>query len=373
MMIKSICQSHEPARWHDLSIYVLISDLRRAPFCSYDFDKRRCTDLGMNLVNPSRSLQEPKATMNQSSDPIAEPIPISLIGGRYLLFDINVVTYLRRTHNICGVLIGSIPQVPQQNVFLGLPVELLPEEARLLVEKEVAYIVDDLAWHKNTLSTLEGEDRKKYLGSLRSEGLKARRNAEGEARRKSELALAKHAAARAMKKSTPPKVGENPSTEPDTSNVDEDESRGGLHIGAERPLSPTPSVTSTSTKPYAITPTTSYTPSSLPQNPFQQPNPPVPSSYALFKHLHSRDYFIMPGLRFGCDYNVYPGDPLRFHSHFLAVGYEWNEEIPLLDLVGGGRLGTGVKKAFLIGGENTEPKAGESRNVRTFCIEWGGM
>jgi tRNA-splicing endonuclease subunit Sen34 len=311
--------------------------------------------------------------MTQFSDSIPEPIPISLIAGRYLLFDINVVTYLRRAHNICGVLIGSIPQVPQQNVFLGLPLELLPEEARLLVEKEVAYIVDDLAWHKHRLTTLEGEDRKKYLGSLRSEGLKARSVAEGEAKRKSERALAKHAAARAMKKSAAGRIAEDHSIESEDPSVVENDSGGALLFDGERPLSPTSSTTSTSTKPYAITPTTSYTPSSLPQNPLQQSNPPVPSSYALFKHLHCRDYFIMPGLRFGCDYNVYPGDPLRFHSHFLAVGYDWNEEIPLLDLIGGGRLGTGVKKAFLIGGENPDSKPEEGQDVRTFCIEWGGM
>ena len=95
---------------------------------------------------------------------------------------------------------------------------------------------------------------------------------------------------------------------------------------------------------------------------------------------------------------VYPGDPLRFHSHFLAVGYGWEEEIELLSLVGGGRLGTGVKKGFLVGGkvekgevvveggekdveavgegmeQGKSEGAGEGREeVRCFCIEWGGM
>jgi len=98
-------------------------------------------------------------------------------------------------------------------------------------------------------------------------------------------------------------------------------------------------------------------------------------SYPLFAHLHAHDYFITPGLRFGCDYTVYPGDPLRFHSHFLAVGYDWKEEIPLLDLIGGGRLGTGVKKGFLIGGQDQskDPHKACGADVRTFCIEWGGM
>lgn len=125
---------------------------------------------------------------------------------------------------------------------------------------------------------------------------------------------------------------------------------------------------------------------------------------------------------------MYPGDPLRFHSHFLVVGLDWEEEFDLLDLIGGGRLGTGVKKGWLIGGvegegndddddggkrrvgggggggaggngeENQERgfggdgllsnagKVSESTKdavqqnsttkepqVRTFCLEWGGM
>lgn len=36
---------------------------------------------------------------------------------------------------MCGCLIGTLPQVPQQNVFLGLPLELMIEEAALLLEK----------------------------------------------------------------------------------------------------------------------------------------------------------------------------------------------------------------------------------------------
>ena len=86
-----------------------------------------------------------------------------------------------------------------------------------------------------------------------------------------------------------------------------------------------------------------------------------------------------PGLRFGCQYNVYPGDALRYHSHFLATGFDWDEEIDLLTLVGGGRLGTGVKKAYLIGGvqgrtgKASDDVPGTEAEVRTFCIEWSGM
>lgn len=307
-------------------------------------------------------------TMSESFDSIAEPIPISLIAGRYLLFDVNVVTYLRRTHHICGVFTGSIPQMPQQNIFMGLPLELMPEEARLLVVKEVAYIVDDSAWHKERFITFEGSEKRQYLDSLRSEGLKVRKHAESVARKKSEKALSRVAAQRSSKLSSEDStkdVGVRPGTDNHTSDL----------LFHDEPLaSPASShIPASLDTPWGVTRTTTYSPSSLPQNPIQQPDPPVTSSYPLFAHLHSRDYYLMPGLRFGCDYNVYPGDPLRFHSHFSAASYDWDEEISMLDLIGGGRLGTRVKKGFLIGGEDVNGKAEDGDNVRTFCIEWGGM
>ncbi|KAF8861831.1 SEN34 subunit of tRNA-splicing endonuclease [Acephala macrosclerotiorum] len=320
--------------------------------------------------------------MAHSFESISEPIPISLIAGKYMIFDINVVTYLRRTHHICGTLIGSIPQNPQQNIFSGLPMELMPEEAKLLVQKEVAYIVDDLAWHKQRYDTLSGDEKKKYLESLRSAGLKVRKAAQDNSKKRSEMALSRIVTKKAREKTE--SSGEAPSdtqadASPDTSldnttSTAEDSNANSL-FGGESTASGSSRTAFASDKPFPVTPTTSYATSSLPQNPSPPPDPSVPLSYSLFAHLHSHGYYIMPGLRFGCDYNVYPGDPLRFHSHFLATSFEWDQEIPMLDLIGGGRLGTAVKKGFLIGGEDTEAETeGEwGDNVRTFCIEWGGM
>ena len=67
---------------------------------------------------------------------------------------------------------------------------------------------------------------------------------------------------------------------------------------------------------------------------------------------------------------AYPGDPLRFHSHFITRGLGWDEEIDLIDIVGGGRLGTGVKKAWMFGGQ---PDRGDTAETRVFCVEWGGF
>lgn len=350
------------------------------------------------------------ATMAQPSDGVIEPIPISLISGRYLLFDIDTVTHLRRAQNICGVLMGTIPQIPQQNVFLGLPVELLPEEAKLLVEKEVAYIVDDARWHRDKFRAMAAgtesaaaDDRKAYLASLRAQGRKARVAAEVIQAKRAEKGLAKQAILRASKEKKQKESKDITSEEPATTAPTES---SGVNATASEPqdeslfeshppprsASPSPSIassmisSSTNSKsdvPYTLTPTTTY--GSLPALSLPSYSPdaqqvPVPPSYPLFKHLQQKSYFLTPGLRFGCDYTVYPGDPLRFHSHFLAVGYEWEQEVPLIDLIGGGRLGTGVKKGYLVGGEVTSGGMEEMKRVlagedmvRTFCIEWGGM
>jgi tRNA-splicing endonuclease subunit Sen34 len=307
------------------------------------------------------------------------PIPISYISGRYLLFSIDAVTYLRREHNICGVLIGTLPQIPQQNVFLGLPLELMPEEARVLVDRGVACIVDEAKAHDGMKSLLE-EDRRQYLRELESQGLHAARILQDRKSQQREQALRKIDEKAKSKAKTTKAADDNASGSPSTPQTDEPSSV--VDIFADDGSNPTSSKSSRSTPSDAqamgITPATSY-----PPLPYPSPNqllsrPEVPSSYPLFAHLHSRGYFLSPGLRFGCQYVAYPGDPLRFHSHFLVVSAEWDQNIDLMDIVNGGRLGTGVKKGFLLGGpeksrEEVDSEAERVDSVRAFSIEWAGM
>ncbi|KAL2349750.1 tRNA-splicing endonuclease subunit sen34 [Cryomyces antarcticus] len=332
---------------------------------------------------------------------VSEPFPIFLVANRYLIHDINVITYIRRKYNTTGVLIGSIPQVPQQNVFMGVPLELMPEEARLLVEKRAAHIVDDVKAHKDGLLLgLSEEERKAYTRMLEKQGLDAARAAQKRAVNRKEQSLQKLAQKNRGTENwndipdmfsgpRKPKSKRKTPSAPTTPTTDEEE----MLFGSPANSFPTPAVSrppsalsrapsshvKTPEEPLLITPTLSYPPLQLPTPPTTLDTatlPPVPRSYPLFAYLHSKDYFLLPGLRFGCQYMAYPGDPLRFHSHFLVNGMDWDEEINLLDLVGGGRLGTGVKKGYLIGGkEGTGEEVGEGAEdgVRAFCIEWGGM
>ncbi|KAI5268864.1 SEN34 subunit of tRNA-splicing endonuclease [Aureobasidium subglaciale] len=306
---------------------------------------------------------------------VNESFPVFLVGGRYTLYDVNTVSHARRVHNITGVLIGGLPQAPQQNVFLGIPLELMPEEARLLVEKGVAYIVDDAAAHTQAFidHNLSKEEKEKFLRSLKKQGSDATRMQSKSADDRKIAALKKIAAKNAVVAAKLQQERESAAAASGDNIAGDDDSES-LFSGPAPSVAPSESsVASSSASTMKITPTTSHPPltSSSPSQPL--PLPEVPASYPLFKHLHSKGYFMAPGIRFGCRYTAYPGDPLRFHSHFLCDGMDWDQEFDLLTLVGGGRLGTGVKKGFLIGGTEDKEKAEGEDDVRAFCIEWAGM
>jgi tRNA-splicing endonuclease subunit Sen34 len=316
----------------------------------------------------------------------AQPVRISRIAGRYLIFDIKDVAYLRRHQNISSIFVGTLPQSPTQNVFLGLPIELYAEEAKLLVERGVAYVVDDAAAHLTRLGNLDADAKRRYVAALR-----ARKDLEYSAMR--EDASRKLMRSEELKKKALAKAKQRRST---TQPAEQEDDNDAVKASADETdelfaLSPTPSKSTSTYRRGAnqviyITPTTS-TPLLSPSDELDHTvvQIEVPESYHLYAHLNSRGYYMLPGLRFGGDYNVYPGDPFRYHAHFLALSLGWNEEFPMLDLVARGRLGTSVKKGFLIGGrkprkiggieddgadgEDDEPGSG----VRTFCVEWAAM
>jgi tRNA-splicing endonuclease subunit Sen34 len=292
---------------------------------------------------------------------VDEPLPISKIANRYLVFDADAVSYLRRVLRISGVLIGNIPRATQQNVFSGTPLELMPEEARLLVLRGHAYVVDQVKEHELQAFQTNPQHGQEYLVSLEKKGLTAAE------------------AQKAFHDQRKPKRKENSGQSEEKARMRQKnrESAEKAHDDAalfsSLPVRQNLPPKEPKIDAFRITPSLSYplvqtSPSATPEIPDATP------SYPLFTHLHSKGYYMTPGLRFGCQYTAYPGDPLRYHSHFLAVSKGWDEPIDLLDILGGGRLGTRVKKGYLLGGveEPSADQEGEPK-VRTYCIEWVAM
>jgi len=88
--------------------------------------------------------------------------------------------------------------------------------------------------------------------------------------------------------------------------------------------------------------------------------------YTVFEKLHERGYWLTSAVKFGGDYLVYPGDPHRYHAHFVAIIVEPTQRLSALDIVSFGRLGTVVKKAPLL------CSVADDDDVDFFSLEWTG-
>lgn len=286
----------------------------------------------------------------------APPVRICKIAGRYLVFDPAAVALLRRKDNINGTLVGTTPQQPTQNIFLGLPVELRPEEADAVVRRKAAYVVDDVAAHRAALPSPDKEARRAYVETLRRRKQAAQQAfAEKSAKKAADVAgRLGHPKASVTPTCSPSNVvhdghGHPPGTGAEPSARQND---GRIRIGGLTPASSAGLISRDADAEFDAGQT------------IEGP---------LCRFLQGAGYYMTPGLRFGAHYSVYPGDPLRFHAHFMANQYDWNDEIPILDVVSGGRLATAVKKAFLIGGQRPPSEESPSGPVRTFSVEWAAM
>ncbi|EPE10774.1 trna-splicing endonuclease subunit sen34 [Ophiostoma piceae UAMH 11346] len=329
-------------------------------------------------------------TSPSPSSPSPGKIRISKIGGRFLVFDVVDVARLRREQSMCSILVGITPQAPNQTVFSSLPLELTADEVRWLVyDRNAARVVDDFQEHLKSLAS--HSSRRSYTANVLGQRRVAQTVADemaAERERRGAEVRASMAAKRAEKKSKKAVVEEakevasNPTTSTaiEVTKVDVATARKGKEETRQKTHQKEPLL--------RITPTTS---AGLVGNGggsedsevslISRHSPASPSATALRAHLADQGYYTTPGLRFGGKLSVYPGDPFRYHAHFVATSYEWDEPICLLDVVGTGRLATGVKKGLLIGGakpvdESPGKEGHEQRladNVRTFTMEWAAI
>lgn len=206
---------------------------------------------------------------------VQEPFPISLIANRYLLFNVNAVTYARREHNICGILIGTIPHLSQQNIFLGIPLELMPEEARLLVEKGHAYVVEDVEAHKSGFLEMSREERLDFLEVMDKQGMETALSNRKKAEERSKKALQQKGLARKVQGKISQRVSETAELGARETSAEADMETSLFNLPS-RTVSPAFSQNLTALEPYFITPTTSYPPLITPPTTLTLPLPDVP-------------------------------------------------------------------------------------------------
>jgi tRNA-splicing endonuclease subunit Sen34 len=83
----------------------------------------------------------------QASSSKEKLIEISLIKGEAYVWSAASIALLRRNYGIVGMLTGSLPLIPQQNAFLGVPLQLFEEEVVYLLRRGAVVLVDDTRAH----------------------------------------------------------------------------------------------------------------------------------------------------------------------------------------------------------------------------------
>ncbi|ORX63790.1 tRNA-intron endonuclease catalytic domain-like protein, partial [Basidiobolus meristosporus CBS 931.73] len=266
--------------------------------------------------------------------------------GHGFLWDAAAACALRSEHRIVGVLVGSLPRLPLQNSFFSLPVLLMPEEVTLLLEKELAVLVDDSDSHREPT----GSEIEEYQATLaREETL--RRQAYEENKRERAKARENNTVAHAQERKE-----ENPPAIPTQE----------LRKTRKTVQVPTSSAQYAWHEPKKMYSTLEQAKAgglwSFPSTAEER------LRYRIYVDLWDKGYYITPGSKFGGDFLLYPGDPLRYHSHFVASIVPFTKELSPVSLVGYGRLGAAVKKAYLLCSHDVS-----SQEFKYFCVEWTGM
>ncbi|KAJ9091119.1 hypothetical protein QFC20_007726 [Naganishia adeliensis] len=298
-------------------------------------------------------------------------IPLYVSNSKAYIWDPQHAATLRVTHHICGLATGTLPGVAQQNLFLGLPLVLMPEEVVLLLENEICHLVytprairpptpHEIAQHTadrltsihemQVAAVAAAEEKKRAFQSKREGGKGKREERRKEGKEEAGLFV-------------PPPPTTTATATPTSS---------------QAYFSSVPSHLTTSTHPW-FRPTEGESlfhslPSAREAGVWTYPSTPLERARcATFRKVWTEGMFMGQGVKFGGEFLVYPGDPLRYHSHFVTTTLPTpTTPIRPLELVAWGRLGTATKKAHLLCCVDLATEGGEDK-VECYSLEWANF
>ncbi|XP_008115448.1 tRNA-splicing endonuclease subunit Sen34 [Anolis carolinensis] len=283
--------------------------------------------------------------------PGPDMIRIHVLEGKALVWNYADVRRIREEHRIVGTLFGALARKPRQNVRLGLPLQLLPEEARLLLENGLAILC------KNPASPALGEDTSQEVAVYQKE---LEENYQEQCRLAAEQRKAlldtlaeRIAQGRAKKRQREGEEEESSSklAEPEPSFVLPRDSMM-VQLPTER-INPGQEVVVDWRVPSKDWPYAGQ--------------PDHEAHYRIFRNLWERGFYVTSGSKFGGNFLVYPGDPMRFHAHYIALCVPRDTPLSLCDIISAGRLGSNVKKTVLL------CSADEDGTVVYTSLQWTGM
>ncbi|KAM9299431.1 tRNA-splicing endonuclease subunit Sen34 [Gastrophryne carolinensis] len=303
-------------------------------------------------------------------------IHIHPLDGKYFVWNAEDARQIREKHGLVGNLVGALVRKPRQNTRLGLPLQLLPEETRLLVDIGAATLLrggltekkptapgDDSADSDNSTAAKEEEEKAQaYKQFLHDSYEEQRQLALQEKRRTLESLAERIAEGRKKRKRRHGKQEEEP-----------------MESSAQAPIKELQNLEKSFNFPeeammVQIATARCHTGSEeeidLCKTSLDWPHAGQKKHelrYRVFRDLWQKGFYLTTGSKFGGDFLVYPGDPMRFHAHYIAICFPADEEMPLSDIITAGRLGTNVKKTVLLCSCNEEGL------VTYTSLQWSGM
>ncbi|XP_078656481.1 tRNA-splicing endonuclease subunit Sen34-like [Branchiostoma floridae x Branchiostoma belcheri] len=301
-------------------------------------------------------------------------IDLYLCHGHVYVWNASAACELREQHRIVGTFVGALPRLPRQNVRLGRPLQLMPEETTLLLNKGIARLLDGNIPPKTGVDDLQAitEHRKQ---SFREQAEMCKKDRK---RKLHEMAsvIAKGRAAKRKK------LAQKKAADEGCSSVSNNDVTSSSWDQPEEEKEPSLSVEEMKELEARLDQTTGYNEQAvlmqiLTEQVTEEPQEAVPWNYPttdrealrcqVFQDLWEKGYFLTSGGKFGGDFLVYPGDPFRYHSFYIAVCQHRTENMEALDIVRLGRLGSNVKKTVLLCSES------ESGEITYTSLQWTGM
>ncbi|XP_048024906.1 tRNA-splicing endonuclease subunit Sen34 [Megalobrama amblycephala] len=309
-------------------------------------------------VSQSSSSMEVKEDVNTRSDSENQAagdalVDINFCGSTPMLWKVSDMKKCRSV-GVIGALVGSLARQPRQNVRLGRPLELLQEEALLLVETGSAAA---------SLHTQDCGDEEMHSEAVRQyeAGL--------ESSYKEQCALALEDKKTVLRRI----ISEKENGTDDSGNAIRDRLNA-LDQAFCFPLSAMAVQLCTARAGFSHCPE---------ERSFLSTDWPVPrderlnTRFCVYRDLRSKGFYLTSAGKFGGDFLVYPGDPLRFHAHFIALCISMDEELPLSDILSIARLGSNVKKTVLLCSPQSRNETGKDESVEGDVVysslQWSSM
>ncbi|XP_063060550.1 tRNA-splicing endonuclease subunit Sen34 [Engraulis encrasicolus] len=311
----------------------------------------------LDVLNRERKdeVQEDSSTVDAASEHTHHVAGIRMCGSTPLMWRVTDLKVARQA-GVIGSLVGSLARQPRQNTRLGRPLELLDEEARLLAEEGKAVVLaetdeegldrsalaerckEDLEHSHQVQSALSLQDRKAVLQRVLNDT-------------PNEGSVLERLAALDRDFSLPVSA----------MTVQLCTARAGLSYHDDE---------------------RGFLTASWPARQDERSQ----TRFLVYQDLRRRGFFLTSAGKFGGDFLVYPGDPLRFHAHFIAVCVAMDADTPLCDIMALARLGSNVKKTVVLCSpratqtqceENMEDRDDDEEDdddeVVYTSLQWSGM